>query len=262
MTYTIYALFDEREPDAVRYIGFSCNPESRFRSHVYTARHGKELSYRANWLRKVLDDGARPMWRALAVVDSAEIAAQVEIAAIADHFERGHRLTNGTDGGEGAPGYGGHLTPEALARRTETFRSDERRALQSKLSSLYWSSGESREQQRKAMKEFWDSPESNILREANRETSRKQMTGVKRSAESREKMRVAKLGKAGTPRTAEWKAKIAAAQKGKKRRPWTDEERARHMASMNNEKMSASARARWAREKGSNVSDEKENPSS
>ncbi len=225
------------------------------------------------------NDGARVLWRTLLIVETAEEAAAAKIASIKEHLESGHPLVNGTEGGDGIQieeiarwfnipphklgdltgstkanieqqsmeAFGGVLAPEALARRTATQNTPEQREMRGALSSRYWSSEESREQHRQAMKAHWSTPEGQAHRSANVVANKAIQTGLKRSPEAREKMRRAKLGKPQMPRTEEWKAKIAAAQKGVKRRPWTAEERARHMAAMTPEtraKMSASAKAR------------------
>lgn len=259
MPFTVYALFDEREPDAIRYIGFSGNPTSRFRTHVKLAlRHPDSQSYKDNWLRKVLAEKARPLWRTLAIVETLQEAAEIEIALIRHAKDAGHPLTNCTDGGEGAEGYGGFLTPEVRDRVTAAHRTPEYRAKRSEQSTQYWLPQETREQHRAFMQSFWQSPEGDELRRKNSEFAKTQCAspdykGGPRTPEAREKMRQAKLGKPGVPRTEEWKAKIAAAQKGKKRRPWTAEERERHMAAAANPetraKMSASAKARKDRGK-------------
>jgi hypothetical protein len=244
MPYTVYALFDEREPDAVRYVGFSVDPEKRFYSHLGEAQRSQQRSHRLNWIRKVSADGPFVHWRTLLVVETADAAALAEIASIKAHLDAGHQLTNGTEGGEGVQGFGGVLSPEALARRTAAMATPAYLARRSEQSTEYWASEGKREYQRLAMEAFWQSPEGQAQRARNSATNTRIQTGQKRSPEAREKMRLAKLGKPGTPRTDEWKAKIAAAQKGKPRRPWTDKERVRHMAGMNREKMSASAKAR------------------
>jgi hypothetical protein len=252
MTYTVYALVDEREPEIVRYIGFSKDPSNRLKAHLSGVRHSKGHSHKLGWMRKVLSDQARILWRTLTVVDSDTAAAQAEIAAIRDHLEMGHPLTNGTEGGEGADGWGGVLTPEARAKSVAFQRTKENRAARAETSSRYWSTEETRDHQREQMEAFWRSPEGEALRVQNSEFTKAQVQdpsylGGPRTPEARAKMRAAKLGKPGVPRTAEWRAKLSASQKGKTRRPWTDEERARHAAAVTPEtraKMAASAKAR------------------
>ncbi len=249
MPYTIYALFDEREPSAIRYVGFSRQPESRYQGHLGEAKHSKARSHRVNWMRKVLREGARVLWRTLATTETADEAAALEILTIQRCLNDGHCLVNGTEGGEGVQGFGGVLSEEAQARRNAALQTPEYKAQRSADSSRYWSVGETRAQQAEKMRAFWSTPDGEATKRQVADKTRVKQTGRKYTAESREKMRQAKLGKPQMPRTEEWKAKIAAAQKGKTRRPWTDEERVRHMASMNRAKMSASAKARWKKDK-------------
>lgn len=250
MSFTVYGLFDERDPGRLRYIGFSRNPERRLGHHLAEAQASRARSHRLAWLRKVAAAGARVLWRSLQIVDTADEAALAEVAIIARLRKSGANLVNGTVGGEGVQGHGGKLAPEALARRVASQNTPEYLQLRSSHSRRYWASTDTRQQHREMMKAFWASPAGAKLREANREQARAQMTGVKRGAESRAKMRAAKLGKPQRPRTPEWREKIAAAQRGKPRKPWTPEERARRMASLQSPetraKMSASAKRRWA----------------
>ncbi len=211
MAYTVYALYDAREPGAVRYIGFSSDPQKRLGEHLTEVRKISKVTRKLTWLRQILSEGITPSWRVLDNAETITAAAGIERIRIKEYRELGHSLTNGTHGGDG---------------------------------STAWAKQETRDQQKKVMLDHWASPEGELHRQQNVEANKRIQTGRKRSDESREKMRLAKLGKPQMPRTEEWKAKIAAAQAGKKRRPWTDEERARHMAGMNREKMSASAKAR------------------
>ena len=254
MTFTIYALFDEREPEVVRYIGFSRRPSDRLQEHLQEARYSQKYSHRLHWLRKVISDNARVEWRSLVVVETAEEAAIAEIAAIKDHREAGHPLCNGTDGGEGIQGFGGVLSPDALARKAATISTPEWSAQRSELSSRYWSSEETRDQHRKAMEAYWLTQEGLALREKCSTLAKAQLadpnyTGGPRTESAREKMRDAKLGKPhARQRTAEWNAKISAAQKGIKRGEWSEERKAAHRARLNDPatkaKMSESAKAR------------------
>ncbi len=239
--YTVYALFDEREPSAVRYIGFSQDAERRLGAHIDEAKRSFARSHRLNWLRKAT--GFVRMQR-LVVVATADEAAILEIAVIASYRRAGHRLVNGTEGGEGVQGFGGVLSAEALARQNASLNSPEYLARRSEQSADYWANEENREHQKQAMVDHWSSPEGVEHRQRNVDANKRVHTGSKKSPEARERMRLVKLGKPQMPRTEEWKEKIRVAQAGKKRRPWTEEERARHMAGTNREKMSASAKAR------------------
>lgn len=212
----IYGLYDPRD-GALRYIGAGFNCEERLAAHISEGRRNVR-SYKANWIAGLLRNGLRPECRVLVILQGVVEAARVERALIRKHREIGTRLTNISDGGESIGGV--QLTPEALAKRVESQRA------------------------------FYRTPAGELERERKRVLGRELKLGQVYSQESREKMRLAKLGKPQMARTPEWKAKIAAAQAGKKRRPWTAEERERHERAINNEKMSASAKARWEREKG------------
>lgn len=254
MAYTIYALFDEREPDVVRYVGFSKLPGQRHEQHLGEARWSAALSHRLNWLRKVQADGGRVLWRELAVVETADEAATLEMVLIREHIEGGHPLTNGTQGGEGVQGFGGVLSAEAAARKVATMNTPEYREQRSQMSGRYWSSEDARKNQGESMSRYWSSADSQDTREKSRAIAKAQhldpnYTGGPRTDEAREKMREAKLGKPHAKvRTAEWNAKISAAQKGKPRGAWSEERKAAHAARLNDPatkaKMSASAKAR------------------
>lgn len=219
-SHEVYGLYDPRT-EALRYLGIAKSAVVRFTEHL---RDGKKRlnklvpkTYKRNWIAHLLSLGMKPECKVLAVVCSQAEAKRIERALIARCWAQGVDITNGTKGGDGV-----ELTPELLARRVESQRA------------------------------FYKTPAGEIERERKRVVGRQAKALQVYTAETREKMRQAKLGKPQMPRTPEWKAKIAAAQKGKKRRPWTDAERARHMASMNHEKMSASAKARTDR-KGQDV---------
>jgi len=230
--HVVYALFDPREPEAIRYVGLSNDMSRRLTDHLSEARrHCKTFvrkSHKLNWLAGLLTDGLKPAIRTLAIVETAQEAARVEQAYIARLRKRNDcRLTNDTEGGEGIDGNGVRLTPESLGYRSERIQS------------------------------HWDSPEGESHRQINSETAKRQRldpnyTGGPLTAEARAKMSAAKFGKPhAKARTAEWNAKIAASNLGKKHRPYTDEERAARRAIMQSPetraKMSAAAKARHAK---------------
>ena len=96
-TVSIYALFDPRNPDVIRYVGkTSKSIEFRRTRHVGEARRGLQ-NHRGNWIRSLLSEGVIPSVRLLSEVPTAE-------------WQEGERyfislyrdtLVNGTDGGEG-----------------------------------------------------------------------------------------------------------------------------------------------------------------
>ena len=93
----IYALFDPRHPDVVRYVGKTKTKiEIRRTRHVGEARRGLK-NHRGYWIRSLLDAGVVPGVRLLAEVP-AESWQEHERQFIAQHKDT---LTNSTDGGEG-----------------------------------------------------------------------------------------------------------------------------------------------------------------
>lgn len=93
----IYALYDPRDPDVVRYVGKTKTKiEIRRMRHVGEARRGLK-NHRGNWIRSLLNAGVIPGVRLLAEVP-AEVWPEYERQFIAQYK---NTLTNGTDGGEG-----------------------------------------------------------------------------------------------------------------------------------------------------------------
>lgn len=106
---TIYALC---APDTgeIRYVGKTVWPlRRRLRSHVAEAAGGASR-HRCNWIRSL---SSPPVIRPLVVVPDS-FASAMEMRTILHLRRTGHRLVNGTDGGEGAPGR--RHTDEAKAR--------------------------------------------------------------------------------------------------------------------------------------------------
>jgi len=101
---SLYALYDPRSPGVIRYVGWtSKTPQKRFGDHIREARfHGG--NYRLNWMRSLLGDGVSPEMVVVATCEVGEAPA-LEIALISAFRGRGYKLVNGTDGGDGAPGY-------------------------------------------------------------------------------------------------------------------------------------------------------------
>jgi hypothetical protein len=123
----IYGLVDPRT-DEVRYVGKSVNGESRARAHRHP-RYRQEYAhtYNARWIESLLSQGLDYVIRVLEVCDRDTLSA-AEQRWIAYGRANGWRLTNGTDGGDGA------LNPstESRAKRSDALRgrvfSDEHRA--------------------------------------------------------------------------------------------------------------------------------------
>lgn len=234
MAVTIYGLFDPREPDAIRYVGFSSNPSKRLWAHINEAKSSDQHTHKLSWMRRLLSEGVRPELKTLDICASLDAAGVREIQLIAELRAAGHRLTNGTDGGDGT------------ALWTEKMRRS-----RGEISAAYWEDEEQRQRQKQAMQAFYATPEGQAERERRRLIGAEAAKRRVYSPEQYESQRIARLGKPHPlKRTPEWNAKISAAQKGRPR-PQSDELKATRAAAMKRpetrEKMRQAALARWAR---------------
>lgn len=99
-TATIYALFDPREPDRVRYVGKTdASIATRLIQHLQQARSGIQ-SHRCKWIRSLLCLGQQPRIRLIESV-SKESWQTRERFWIRHFRDSGHPLTNGSAGGDG-----------------------------------------------------------------------------------------------------------------------------------------------------------------
>jgi predicted GIY-YIG superfamily endonuclease len=94
----IYALFDERQPNLIRYVGHTRSLSERLKEHFKESKRQK--NYRADWIKKVIREGSSIGIRVLEECD-AEIVKTREVFWIAKLKQEGQRLTNLTDGGDG-----------------------------------------------------------------------------------------------------------------------------------------------------------------
>ncbi len=97
--YTVYALIDPRD-GACRYIGYSKFVVKRYDDHLDT----KPTTYKGCWISQLLALELEPIMRPLCVVSDVNTAKEIETALITRYRNRGYRLTNGTDGGDGTAG--------------------------------------------------------------------------------------------------------------------------------------------------------------
>lgn len=106
----IYALFDPRDPDVVRYIGKTIKAlPYRLINHISEARRAKDRSHKLHWIRLLLAQGVQPEIRLLEECDEA-VWSERECYWIAQY--RDHQMTNGNSGGRG-----GHIASEAARER-------------------------------------------------------------------------------------------------------------------------------------------------
>lgn len=99
----IYALFDPRKPEEMRYVGKTHKKlKDRICNHVYNAKKGIKWHV-YNWIRHLWDEGQDFSYKVIEVCNR-EIWSERECYWI-DHYKKsGHKLTNKTAGGEGTPG--------------------------------------------------------------------------------------------------------------------------------------------------------------
>lgn len=101
----VYALYDPRCPDNIRYIGWTIHSlRHRMNRHLTEARRKPPTCHRLKWIRSLLEDGVRPEARIL-VETTADKAPETERLLIAEYRAAGYRLTNNTDGGDGSFGF-------------------------------------------------------------------------------------------------------------------------------------------------------------
>lgn len=102
----VYALYDPRDPEKLRYIGQTRHAiTERRNSHVYRATHQNLNLYCDNWIRGLLRDGVTPGVRLLVEEDlTSKELDNFEITYISRYKMLGHRLTNMTAGGMGFSG--------------------------------------------------------------------------------------------------------------------------------------------------------------
>src|ERR1700690_2202204 len=102
----IYALTDPRSGD-IRYVGRSSSGLTRPQQHLAPAGLAADTGHKANWIRELVRLGFKPgivVLEHLADDCTEDALIAAEIRWIANYKPQG-RLTNMTDGGEGA-GFG------------------------------------------------------------------------------------------------------------------------------------------------------------
>src|SRR3990167_869013 len=100
----IYLLVDPLKL-SIRYVGWAVDPRKRYYNHLVAPAHS---THKWHWIKSLLDVGERPEMRILELVDVAQhpnLQNEREKYWIAVFRKAGIRLTNGTDGGQGAFGY-------------------------------------------------------------------------------------------------------------------------------------------------------------
>jgi len=109
---SIYVLKDPRNT-SIRYVGWSKNPIARLRAHLNDSR--KLRSHKDKWVNLLKRNGLVPI---IEIIEQTTKPQEREIYWISRLRADGHKLTNATDGGEGALG----LTVSAENRRKSSDR--------------------------------------------------------------------------------------------------------------------------------------------
>lgn len=100
----IYALHDASDLSGRAYVGMTVTPRVRMTAHLRDAKDRIE-SFKAKWLRSVLDRGGRPEMALLEEVPAGANYQDAERFWIAQFRHLGIPLVNQTDGGHGIRGY-------------------------------------------------------------------------------------------------------------------------------------------------------------
>lgn len=94
----IYGLVDPREPEHFRYVGKSVDLKQRLSLH-FSKRECDKDTHRSRWVNAIRRDGVRPFLKVLECCDDTTWE-EAERWWIAHLLKNGHRLTNGTSGGD------------------------------------------------------------------------------------------------------------------------------------------------------------------
>lgn len=192
----IYGLFDPRDC-RLRYIGKADNPQKRLSKHITAAKKGQR-THKDDWVRLLLSEGLEP---AIEVLEecSAESWQEVERLWIAKCREFELDLTNNTDGGEGIIDSTGEIREKIRQKAIGRRHSEETKR---KLAAIR--------------------PTDEMRRQnSERKKGNKNLLGYKFSEESKQKMRLAKLGKKQPPelvakRTAKLKGHVTSEETKRK----------------------------------------------
>lgn len=103
--FIIYALSDPHT-DEVRYIGKSSSGTRRAKVHMQESNLRIESNtYKTRWIKEVIRSGHLPKIEVIEVLSDDSLLNEAEVFWICQFRAWGFKLTNLTDGGEGARGY-------------------------------------------------------------------------------------------------------------------------------------------------------------
>jgi hypothetical protein len=96
----IYILKDPTTNE-VRYVGKANHPKKRYSKHVSDCQRFEPTTHKEFWIRKLLRNNQKPLLEVIETVDMSEWKER-ECHWISKYKSGGVRLTNSTDGGDGA----------------------------------------------------------------------------------------------------------------------------------------------------------------
>lgn len=200
-SWSVYLLRDPRDL-AVRYCGWSTNPERRFRHHLN--RSCREHNHKASWVQSLLGLGLVPVLEIVEVGDEPKGFVEAEQRWIRNLRISGADLTNLTDGGEGCVGL--KHSPESIERSAAAHRGLVFSAeVRQKVSAAGRGRKHSPETLAK-MREFYTPEERKRLSD--------KLVGIPKSQETRSKMSVAATRwQTGRKLSPETRAKMSASHK-------------------------------------------------
>lgn len=197
----IYVLYDPREPEVIRYVGWTTNPKRRLVAHIREAKVNK--TYCQRWKQSLLKVGVVPEMK---VMESGfgSTYKDAEVRWISYYRDLGSKLTNLTDGGDGTKGRTN--SPEHRAR-ISAYRRGRRASSETRLAQSLAHLGKPLEPERVAKIAAANRGRKQSKEERNKRRGKKMPPeGVAKSAASRR----------GQKRSPEFSSKMSAALKGRR----------------------------------------------
>lgn len=148
----------------IRYVGKTESPTRRLSRHMRDSANGAS-HHCGRWIRKLLSAGLKPVMEIVRVLEASQNWQEAEIQEIRRHKEQGCRLTNCTDGGEGAT-----LTdPDLVARRNSKVKAalakpEVRQKLSDSLTAHWTANPEAREKMSAKQKALASCPAERAVR--------------------------------------------------------------------------------------------------